>query len=340
MDIARRGFSGVLLAALAAPRARAEALRPDLNRLIARAVSEGFSGAVLVRRGGRMLVHGGYGAIGGRRMQPDGRFWIASGGKQFTAAAVLKLEGLGRLALADPQSRFFPEAPADKAAITLRQLLSHTSGLGQSYASEGRADRASAVAAMLAEPLKGAPGGGFIYSNSNYQLAAAVVEVASGRPYRDFVREALWRPAGLTGSGFAGDAGSSQVGPAAGTLPARLLHPSWGAEGVYSTTGDLARWWDALHAGRIMPRTEAAHLFEPVTPIQEGRAALGWFLGRTARGAATIFTRGNEDWGPSSLIYAYPERGVLIVVLTHAGDHGERSWSRELLGRIEAALGL
>jgi CubicO group peptidase (beta-lactamase class C family) len=325
----------VALTALPVRAAAAEAAA-----VMAAAVREGFSGAVLVRREGRTLVDGGFGAAGGRRMERGDRFWIASGGKQFTSAAVLKLQGQGRLALADPLARFFPEAPADKAAITLRQLLSHTSGLGQSYVSEGRSDRASAVAAMLAEPLAGQPGGRFTYSNSNYQLACAVVEVAGGRPYRDFVHAELWRPAGLTGSGFAGDAGSARVASAAEPAPDRLLRASWGAEGVYSTTADLARWWDALHAGRILRPAEARMLFEPVTPIGEGRAALGWFLGRTARGTASIFTRGNEDWGPNSLIYAYPQRQALIVVLTHAGDHGETSWSRSLLGELETALDL
>jgi CubicO group peptidase (beta-lactamase class C family) len=333
MALSRRTFAALPLLGLAPALAWAQDSPPA--EVVAGAVKQGFSGAVLVRRGRAALVDGGY---GGRSR--EGRFWIASGGKQFTAAAVVKLQGQGRLSLADPLSRFFPDAPADKAPITLRQLLSHTSGLGQSYVSEDKPDRASAVAAMLAEPLKGRPGERFIYSNANYQLSAAVVEVAGGRPYRDFVRQALWRPAGLTGSGFAGDPGARLVEPAAEPMPARLARTSWGAEGVYSTTGDLERWWDALHTGRVLPRAQAALLFEPAAPIQEGRAALGWFLGRTAKGTATIFTRGNEDWGPNSLIYAYPGREVLIVILTHAGDHGEVSWSRELLGRLETALGL
>lgn len=333
MDIARRSIAALPLLAFAPGLARAE--DAGLPGLMAAAVKDGFSGAVLVRRKGAALIDGGY---GGRRR--DDRFWIASGGKQFVSAAVVKLEGQGRLTLADPLSRFFPEAPADKAPITLRQLLSHTSGLDQSYVSEDKADRASAVAAMLAEPLKQPPGGSFVYSNSNYQLAAAVVEVAGGRPYRDFVHAELWAPAGLTGFGFAGDEGASKTAPAAEPMPERLKRESWGEQGVYSTTADLVRWWDALNAGRIMPRAEAAHLFEPVVSISEGKAALGWFLGRTAKGTATIFTRGNEDWGPNSLIYAYPDQDVLIVILTHAGDHGEQSWSRSLLGGIEGMLGV
>jgi CubicO group peptidase (beta-lactamase class C family) len=193
---------------------------------------------------------------------------------------------------------------------------------------------------MLAEPLTGPADGKFRYSNSNYQLACAVVEVAGGRPYRDFVHAELWKPAGLTGSGFAGDAGAAKVAPATEPTPERLKHANWGEQGAYSTTSDLARWWDALHAGRTLPPAEAKLLFEPVTTISEGQSALGWFLGHSAKGSPTVFTRGNEDWGPNSLIYAYPAQEALIVILTHAGDHGEQSWSRALLGGLEAALGL
>jgi hypothetical protein len=74
----------------------------------------------------------------------------------------------------------------------------------------------------------------------------------------------------------------------------------------------------------------------------EGFTALGWFIGRTDRGATRIFTRGNEDWGPNSLLYAYPDSDVVIVVLTHAGNTGDNttSWSRTIHAKVETALGL
>lgn len=81
-------------------------------------------------------------------------------------------------------------------------------------------------------------------------------------------------------------------------------------------------------------------MFEPSAPIQEGAAAIGWFVGATTHGATRIFTRGNEDFGANSLLDAYPDSGV-IIVLTHAGDGpGDRSWSRLIHSKLESLLEL
>lgn len=332
-----------LLALAGAAAARAEPPAPAaaaLDTIVGERAGQGFAGSVLVAEGPRVLLSRGYGSAGGAPIAADDRFWIASTGKQFVAAAILLLAERGELSLDDPLGRFFPDAPAALAPVTLAMLLSHNSGIGQSYASEGRPDRASALAAMFAEPPEGEPGSGFRYSNSNFQLAAAVVEAVSGTAYRDFVRDNLFAPAGLAGTGFAGDGGATAA--IEGPLPPRLAGRSWGSEGVYSTAPDLFRWVRALRSGGILAPADAARLFAPVpgVAISGGGAALGWFTGRTAGGTAFVFTRGNEDFGANSLIYVYPERDVTIVVLSHAGDAGELSWSRTILGDLENALGL
>src|SRR5947207_9035373 len=104
---------------------------PAIDRLIRKHVADGFSGTVLVARGDRVLIDRGYGSIGGVPMRPATRYWISSTGKQFVAAAILLLQEQGKLRLQDPISRWFPEAPPDKRAITIAQLLSHTSGIVQ-----------------------------------------------------------------------------------------------------------------------------------------------------------------------------------------------------------------
>src|SRR5262245_34783044 len=116
----------LIIAALLAFGARAQS--PDLSRRLDDAVQTeakaGFSGAVLVQHRGKLLVDKGYGALKQIEMSPDTRFWIASLGKQFTSAAVLKCQDRGFLRLDDPVARFFPDAPEDRKAITVRQLLS------------------------------------------------------------------------------------------------------------------------------------------------------------------------------------------------------------------------
>lgn len=176
--------------------------RSDLHKIAANHVAEGFSGVVLVATGDNAILHEAFGGLAGKSVVVDDRFWIASTGKQFVSAAMLKLADEGKLTLDDPLSRFFPEAPAEKAAITVRQLLSHSSGYAQSYVAEAFPTREAATPAMLSEPLEGAPGDKFRYSNLNFQLAAAIVEIASGENYREYVAQRLWAPAGLTSTGF------------------------------------------------------------------------------------------------------------------------------------------
>lgn len=312
----------------------------NVERAISAEVEKGFSGAVLVARGERPLLEKGYGSVGGVAMGGETKFWIASAGKQFTSAAVLLCAQEGKLTLEDPIARFFPEARKEIRSVTIRQLLSHTSGFDQSDAGEGAADRSTAVSRMLREPLIDPPGRKFHYSNSNYQLAVAIVEIVSHEPYREIARS-MWKKAGLTRTGFSGDGGASDVAPASSPIPERLRKPGWGGEGVYSTVGDLFAWYRALRSGRVVPPSSAELLFSPVAPIGEGRTALGWFLGRTSGGVASVFTRGNEDFGANSLLYAYPDSGIVVVVLTHAGDASEDlSWSRSVLRKIEDALGL
>lgn len=90
----------------------------------------------------------------------------------------------------------------------------------------------------------------------------------------------------------------------------------------------------------VLP-ANADTLFAPVASTQEGASALGWFVGRTSRGATTVFTRGNDDFGANALLYAYPQSDIVIIILTHAGSTSDgRSWSRAMLAKIDGLLSL
>jgi CubicO group peptidase (beta-lactamase class C family) len=305
-------------------------------------VAAGFSGTVLVASHGTVVLESGYGSIRGTPISTDTRFWIASTAKQFVGAAVLRCQEQGLLSLGDSLGLFFfPNAPSDKRGITIRQLLSHTSGLAQSYVSEAQASRESAVRAMLAVPRDQSQGAAFTYSNSNIQLAVAIVELVSGRSYQVFARRELWAPAGMSSTGFAGDSGATDVAPAFAETPQRLSQSSWGGEGVYSTANDLFRWHEALRNGRVLSRRSTEQLFAPVAAISEGHTGLTWFSSQSPSGYLRVFIRGNEDFGPNSLVYAYPEREIVIVVLTHAGTaDAQRSWSRVIHAQLEHLLAL
>jgi CubicO group peptidase (beta-lactamase class C family) len=147
-------------------------------------------------------------------------------------------------------------------------------------------------------------------------------------------------PAGLRDTGQAMDPSDPMLAPIDGDMPPRLDHPAWTAFAYYSTTHDVQRWINVLVSARLLSRQMVEELWRPVALIQEGQTALGWFVGVTPHGARRVFTRGNEDFGANSSIYYYPESRTLIVVLTHAGDTNDMSWSRTVLTRMEAALAL
>lgn len=323
------------LAAMAGPAADSSAIRA----LLQEDGAKGFTGVVtLTRLDGQMITTQ---TAGAPPLHTESRFWIASSGKQFVAAAIFRCVEHGLLSLNDPLSKFFPEAPPDKRGITVRQLLAHLSGLGQTYASEGATTRDAAVRAMLGKPLIDKPGAKFHYSNDNYQLAAAIVEVVSKTDYRSFVTHAFFEPQKLTNTGFNFTPGAALVAPTHEALPPRLLKPTWGEAGVYSSGYNLARWYCDLRGGKVLTPKSVATMFAPAAPIGEGHTALGWYLGKTARGTPTVFVRGNEDFGANSLLYAYPTKDRVLVILTHAGDaDDDHSWSRLLLGQIEEKLGL
>ncbi len=316
-------------------------LKPGLEAIVEAEARRGFSGAVLVARGQQVLLDRGVGEIQGVAMTADTRFWIASAGKQFTSAAVLRCSELGLLSLDAPLSSVFPDAPGEKRSMTIRQLLSYTSGLAPSDAGETAASAQQAIDEVLVAPTAAPPGERFIYSTANYTLAAAIVERVSGTPFPDFVRREIFDKAGLRDTGQAVGAAAGGVAPLRGELPERLRNRSWNALGYYSSTRDIARWMAALQGQAILSSASVQALFSPVAPIREGHAALGWFQGVTPGGTRHIFTRGNEDMGANASIYFYPADRTLIVVLTHAGDESaDLSWSRFVHRRLEAALGL
>lgn len=318
----------------------ASATAKQLESAIQDEVRQGFSGSVLVAREGRVLLQKVYGALQGNALSPDGRFLIASAAKQFTSTALLKLQEQGRLDLDDPIGKYLADVPADKQVITIRQLLAHTSGLPQAYDSESAATWQQAAHAILSEPLTARPGEKFQYSNENYQLGVALVEAVSGRRYAEFVETELLRPAGLRDTGqLDGSASVRRLSPTQESLPPRLLDLKWGGFGYYSTAADFHRWYVTVRSGQLLRESSVSELFAPMVKIGEGHAALGWFIGTTGSGEQRIFTRGNDDVGSSSLLYAYPQSDTVIVVLSHAGSKDEdTSWARAVHDRLEALL--
>ena len=280
----------------------------ELDRYLARLAAYGYSGSVLVARGGRVMLHQGYGLADRARRRPytaETLFDLASISKQFTAAAILALEMAGKLRVEDPLGKFFPGAPADKAAITLHQLLTHTSGLRDTFGEEYEAvTREELLRRVFASRLLGPPGRRYRYSNGGYSVLAAVVEVASGRTYDDYLRGRLFGPAGMRHTGFRLPAPALALlahgYTADGDWGTPLDHP-WAPDGPYwdlrgnggilTSTGDLYRWHLALAGDAVLARPQREKYIRPY--VSEGRWAhtdygYGWSVGKSPTGKLEV----------------------------------------------------
>ncbi|WHU01204.1 serine hydrolase domain-containing protein [Sphingomonas sp. NIBR02145] len=249
--------------------------------------------AVSVIQGGKSLHARGYGAANveaGIANTPDTAFHIASLSKQFTAFAVLLLQGEGKLSLQDDVRKYVPELHRFARPITLAQLLHHSSGLRdqlslfwlQGRRGEDSVTQQDALRVIFGQrELNFAPGTAFGYSNSNYTLLALVVERVSGRSFADFLAERVFRPLGMDHSYVVDDyhriragqampyAAGEKEGAPGDKLPERRFLPyaSYGSTDIRSTAADLARWAGNFHDPKVGGRAiiDAMLKADPVT---------------------------------------------------------------------------
>ena len=338
----------------ASPASAAEVVGGELGATIdgylATLVDRGFSGTVLLSRNGEVVLHKAYGLADAERRTPlttETVFDIGSLTKQFTAAAIMKLEMAGKLNTNDSITRHLPDVPADKAAITLHQLLTHTAGLpmnsGGDYAVSRRDET---VRRILDAPLQTPPGEAFSYSNPGYSLLAAIVERVSGDRYEAFLRTQLFEPAGMHATGYR-LAKWDSTRLARGYMDDRdqgtpLDHqwadagPYWnlfGNGGMLSTTSDLYRWAQALKGERILTSAGKEKLFTPALK----NYAYGWRVAETAHGKH-ISHGGDSENGFSANCNIYPDKDAVVIVLTNRIPLGDFLFQRRVVNRITPAL--
>ena len=339
--------------AAAFPAVAGDPLGEALDRYMARLAAYGFSGSVLVAKGGRVLLHRGYGLADRGRRKPytaDTIFDIASISKQFTAAGILRLEMAGKLRVEDTLGRFFPEAPPDKAAITLHQLLTHTSGLRDTFGDEyAPVDRAELLRRVFASQLLGPPGRRYRYSNGGFSVLAAVLEVASGGTYESWLRSQVFAPAGMRWTGFRLPAPElawlARGYGADGDWGTPLDHP-WAADGPYwdlrgnggilSTTGDLYRWHLALAGDTVLSQPEREKY--QTGYVSEGRwshtkYAYGWSVGKSVGGTREISHIGGNGYFESDF-RRYPDDGGAIILSGNSLDYSALAIGDHLENRL------
>lgn len=289
-----------------------------------------FSGSVLVAREGQPIVSKGYGMANyelNAPNTPQTAFRLGSMTKQFTAAAIMQLQERGKLNVNDPICKYLENCPAAWQPITIRNLLTHTSGIPNYTSFPGFFEKTSVqpftfagfVDVFREKPLEFAPGEKFAYSSSGYYLLGLIIERASGKPYAEFLRENIFAPLGMKNSGYDDSrtlvanrangyvwAGKSFVNSAS----LNMVIP-FAAGALYSTTEDLLLWDKALYTEKLVSRKSLDEMF---TPFKDGYA-YGWGVGKKFNRQETEHSGGIN--GFSTDIARFPSERVTVIVLSN-----------------------
>ncbi len=324
----------------------------SVERILDRLLPAGASGTLLAARDGKMVHCAGFGLADRESEVPatcDTVYDIMSMTKQFTAAAILKLEMLGKLRVADPISDHLGPVPGDKRDITVHHLLTHTSGLREALGDDYEPlARDEMLADALGSELQSRPGAEHHYSNLGYSLLAAIIEKASGMSYEEFLVEHIFEPARMTTTGYVlPDWPSDRVaieydeqGEAQGRPfdhPWAEDGPHWnlrGNGGLLSTARDMYRWDRAMAGEEILDQRAKDRLFNRY--VLEEKAGdsyygYGWALLRTDGYGEVAFHDGGNGWS-FGVLTKLLDKGVTVFWITNRYRDARAGWNLARLG--------
>ncbi|HUE42464.1 MAG TPA: serine hydrolase domain-containing protein [Candidatus Sulfotelmatobacter sp.] len=314
-----------------------DALAAFREKLQQEAAAGRFSGAALVAKNGTPIFTSAYGMADRDKKIPNSlttKFRIGSMNKMFTATAVLQLAQAGKLKLTDAVGKYLTDYPNKNIAtkVTVEQLLSHTGGTGDFFGPEFDKHRLELktlddyVKLYGTREPKFEPGARWEYSNYGFLLLGLVVEKASGEDYYAYVREHIFKPAGMNSTdslpedqpvpersvGYTKLDGGSAWKPNTDTLPVR----GTSAGGGYSTAGDLLAFAMAVQNHKLLDVQHTELLTTGHTQVAEGEKYAYGFMDKT-EGGVRSFGHGGGAPGMNGELRIYPASGYAIVVLAN-----------------------
>ncbi|MFL6193591.1 MAG: serine hydrolase [Thermoanaerobaculia bacterium] len=331
----------ILTAAALPATAAAAAKTPDLatyaDQLLAKSYPAGKPGAsAIVIKDGKAVLRKGYGTANlelGVPVSPDMVFELGSITKQFTAAAILLLQERGQLRVEDDITKYLTDFPTDGKAVTIENLLTHTSGV-PSYTGlpewrprvreEMKLD--TLIGLFKGKPLEFNPGESWAYSNSGYILLGAIIEKASGKTYEQFVEEEIFQKLGMK---------DSRYGHADEVTPRRASGYTQGPDGVrnaeylsmtqpyaagslMSTVDDLAVWARALTSEALLKKPSLDRMFTPYHLKSGKNTGYGYGIGVGRLEGRQVLKHNGGIFGFSTDMIVIPEERLVVAVLCNS----------------------
>jgi CubicO group peptidase (beta-lactamase class C family) len=279
---------------------------------------------------------------------PDTTYRIASVSKPITAVAAMQLVERGKLDLDAPIQKYCPAFPEKPWKITARQLLGHLSGIRHYKPDENfnstrhYTSVTESLDAFKNDPLLQEPGTKFTYSTYGYVVLGCVVEGASGTRYADYVREHIFRPAGMSRTrvddlyaiipnrarGYArlksGEVRNADLADTSNKIP---------GGGLVSTPSDMAHFAIALNAGVLLKRETFRQMLTPLKTA-DGRESpyFGWFI--RDRNGTKVLTHSGSQQGTSTYLYMMPEKGFALVLMANMEDVNQAEVATQIVNAL------
>jgi CubicO group peptidase (beta-lactamase class C family) len=298
--------------------------------------TDGPGAAVAVWRGGRTLFAKGYGMANLAYTVPFTATTptnIGSTSKQFTAFAVMLLVEQGKLRLDDDVRKHIPELPDLGRTVTVRNLLTHTSGYrelynglslaGRRFDEGDHVDRSEVISIVQHQPaLQNAPGAEFNYNNTGFALTALIVERVSGMTFPEFMQREVFGPIGMTHTMVRSDRHGTVPGATEGYTRGANgewrtlgdLPASMGAGAIYTTLGDLQRWVENYAHPRVGTAASIAQMMTPFTLTDGKSTGYGMGLFVDTQGPLKRIQHGGADVAHRSMLAYYPEIDAGVTV--------------------------
>lgn len=348
----------VLLTASATTPAQSRRLRVDSYVKEEMAKLHIPGAAVAVLRNGRTELMKGYGVADIQRnltAKPDTMFQIASTTKPFTAMAVLMLVEDGKVSLDEKASKYLTWLPQLYGDVTVRHLLTHTSGVNRDVrtANVDNFTPNEFKRRFAAAPASFSPGERWEYSNNGYILLGMLIEAVGGKSYGEFLAQRVFRPLGMKNTRYNEPPGAAK-NRAVGYdwldntyKPSPNFHGGYAGGGLVSSVADLAKWAQALDAGRLLKPSTFGQMWTPVN-LRGGQQlsfefrgersgyGFGWFI-MTYKGHKLI-THGGTVSGFSGQVHRFVNDGITIIVLTNSKSGADRIGYAEVLANGIANL--